>query len=477
MLEMCSENNCDCGYISKNKSVKYDEDKLAACFDFNPFCGIIHSCSIPFPFTLSWLCNYNLYYKEIFNIMPHARISMRYFFWITAFLVITGNAYVIISSVVKTSCFKQAWPSVSLQCNHIVILNIAVADFMMGIYLITISILNIVKFGSSNYNRREWIGSLGCSIVGSLALISSEASCFLMVILTAFRLYHVYQPLSSMTASSWSWKVCIFMSWSVAVFLGIFPMLETNSEYFVSDYTVKTLSGNFEILRKADIDHIACSLVGLDRSNFSNHEFISELEYINKHFSRNATQDHFNSCLKSYPTDQDFIDHQNIMEMVTSYYFIEPPKGKIGFYSAVDTCLPRFFSDPSNPGWEYSIAIITLNLTCFIFIAVSYILIYIRSTKKRPINAASTIDLQKQEAKMQKRIARIIITDFACWVPICIMAFVTFSKLSDFSVLFSEIASGFLLPINSALNPFLYSVSLSELFKRLRCQPLKKCRN
>ena len=71
---------------------------------------------------------------------------MRYFFWIIAVLVITGNAYVIISGVVKTSCFKQAWPSVSLQCNHIVILNIAVADFMMGIYLITISIINAVKF-------------------------------------------------------------------------------------------------------------------------------------------------------------------------------------------------------------------------------------------------------------------------------------------------------------------------------------------
>ena len=146
---------------------------------------------------------------------PHTTyitILLRYFFCITAFLVIAGNGYVVISSVVKTSCFKQAWPSVSLQCNHIVILNIAVADFMMGIYLITILILNAVKFGSNNYNNMEWNGSLGCSIVGSLALISSEASCFLMVILTSFRLYHVYRPLSSMTATGWSWKVCIFVS-------------------------------------------------------------------------------------------------------------------------------------------------------------------------------------------------------------------------------------------------------------------------
>ena len=57
---------------------------------------------------------------------------------------------------------------------------------------------------------------------------------FLMVILTSFRLYHVHRPLSSMTVSSWSRKVCIFISWFVAVFLGVFPMMEIALEYFVS---------------------------------------------------------------------------------------------------------------------------------------------------------------------------------------------------------------------------------------------------
>ena len=391
-------------------------------------------------------------------------------------MVITGNAYVIISSVVKTSCFKQAWPSVSLQCNHITILNIAVADFMMGIYLITISILNVVKFRSNNYISIEWVGSLGCSIIGSLALISSEASCFLMVTLTSFRLYYVYRPLSSITASCWRWKVCIFMSWFVAVFLGVFPMWKIASEFYSSGFTVKTSSGVTALLDKHSIEQITCSLVSLHRSNYSNHEFISELEYLNKHFLRNAAQDQIKYCFTSYPTYQDFKDHRDIMKLVTSYLFNQAPKGKIGFYSFSDTCLPRFFTGPSHPGSKYSIAIITLNLTCFIFIAVSYILIYIRSTKKRPVNATSTVDLQKREAKMQKQIAVIIITDFACWVPICIMAFVAFSELHN-SFVFYEIAAGLLLPINSALNPFLYSVSLSKLFKRLRCRPLKKCRN
>ena len=139
--------------------------------------------------------------------------------------------------------------------------------------------------------------------------------------------------------------------------------------------------------------------------------------------------------------------------------------------------LPRPVGYSRTPGWEYSTAIITLNFTCFVFVAVSYILIYIRSTKKRPINAESinTIDLQKREAEMQKRIARIIITDFACWVPIGVLAFLAILSIDSFdcAALVNAVA-GFLLPINSALNPFLYSVSLSKLFKKLRCQVLKK---
>ena len=264
----------------------------------------------------------------------------------------------------------------------------------------------------------------------------------------------------------------------MAVFLGVFPILKTNSEYFIYGYTVKDLSGFTVWASKTDIDYIACSLVRLDRSNYSNHEFVSELEYINKHLSRNATQDQFNSCLESYPTYQDFKYHRDFIKQNISFFFINPPIGKLGYYSLTDMCLPRHFAYSWTPGWEYSIAIITLNLICFVFIAVSYILIYIRSTKKRPINAASTIDLRKREAEMQKRIARIIITDFACWVPICIMAFVTFSSKYCFGfVEFVDTVAGFLLPINSALNPFLYSISLSKLFKRFRCQVLKKCRN
>ena len=303
---------------------------------------------------------------------------MRFPYWFLGFIVIVGNAYVIIRRFVRTSCFKKTWPSALLHCNHIVILNIAVADFTMGIYLITISIVHAIKY-SEEFRR-----SNGCHILQCLTLVSSEASCFLMVTLTAFRLLHVYRPLSSITASTWSWKVCIVISWLVAVLLGIF--------------SPRGLSHDYE----------ECPF------NVSN-----------------------------------------------------------------DLCLPRFFVRPLYSGWEYSVALITLNLTCFCFIVVGYILIYIHSTKQRPINAESRrrAHVQKREAVMQKQIAGVIITDCACWVPICIMAYAITGGWKPNTAIIHEVTAGFLLSINSALNPFLFSVDFSKLLKRLRCRPIKRCRN
>ena len=55
---------------------------------------------------------------------------------------------------------------------------------------------------------------------------------------------------------------------------------------------------------------------------------------------------------------------------------------------------------------------------------------------------------------MQKRIARIIIMDLACWMPVCIMAILITSGLYDPDgvLLYDSVAR--LLPINSALNSF-----------------------
>ena len=75
---------------------------------------------------------------------------------------------------------------------------------------------------------------------------------------------------------------------------------------------------------------------------------------------------------------------------------------------------------------------------------------------------------------MHKKIYRLMATDFCCWIPITIMVFINFSgtPVSDIAYVISAIV---LLPINSALNPILYSDIIDKLMLML-CNRGKKSR-
>lgn len=62
---------------------------------------------------------------------------------------------------------------------------------------------------------------------------------------------------------------------------------------------------------------------------------------------------------------------------------------------------------------------------------------------------------------------RLILTDFCCWIPICILAFCRLGGV-DINDTAYAVAAIVLLPINSALNPLLYS-DLPETLARKCC--------
>ncbi|CAK8686056.1 unnamed protein product [Clavelina lepadiformis] len=143
------------------------------------------------------------------------------------------------------------------------------------------------------------------------------------------------------------------------------------------------------------------------------------------------------------------------------------PRGEFGYYGTTSVCMPRLYVNRCDSFWIYSIVMITFNFLSFFFVFSGFTLIAWK-LKKRPIQSNN---VKKQNAKMNQRIARIIVSDFLCWVPICIMAYVSVSgvKLPDGVEIFT---AGVLLPINSAFNPILYSpyieTKVEYLWKRIR---------
>ena len=119
--------------------------------------------------------------------------------------------------------------------------------------------------------------------------------------------------------------------------------------------------------------------------------------------------------------------------------------------------------------WENIVAIITVNFASLLFIAIGYVLIYVRSSKLQLKNR----NRKKNQTtkKVQKRITRIIFSDFLCCIPICIMAYV---KLSGYYADYIAyiVSVGLLLPINSAINSLLYLSFLDKLANI--CQRISK---
>lgn len=59
--------------------------------------------------------------------------------------------------------------------------------------------------------------------------------------------------------------------------------------------------------------------------------------------------------------------------------------------------------------------------------------------------------------KLARKMTLIVATDFLCWVPIGIMGFMALAGYSTPGQVYAWTVV-FILPVNSALNPFLYTI-------------------
>ena len=337
-------------------------------------------------------------------------------FWIMGFVVVIGNIYVILTSI---GFLKQKQSLDIISFHQVIILNISIADFIMGTYLLTIASYDASFSGFYGRVDREWRSSLSCSIIGSLAVFSSETSCFLMVVLTAFRLRNVTNALESMSFSLRPWQFLVAIAWFISMIISIVPLLNLTSQYFLHSFSYSSPFSS-GVWYSTKLTQFVCRFAALSNTaiKFSGNEFQSVKNYVNNNLSS---------------------------EMSVKFF---------GYYGETSVCMPRFYVAYGESSWEYTISIITLNFLSFLFIAVSYFIIY----KYFSASSANSKSINKNEeaTRMQKRIACIIATDFCCWIPICIMAYVKLlgAELSDIAY---QISAVLLLPINSAMNAFLFS--------------------
>lgn len=135
------------------------------------------------------------------------------------------------------------------------------------------------------------------------------------------------------------------------------------------------------------------------------------------------------------------------------------------FYGSNGVCLSLHIHDPYDKGWEYSAAMfVFVNTIALVFICYAYCRM-IREIRASTIACRSTRQSQDRD-KVAQRFGVIILTDCLCWVPVICVKLAALSGLPISEALYAWLAI-LVLPINSALNPILYTLTTTVFIKQV----------
>ncbi|KAK7106060.1 hypothetical protein V1264_017360 [Littorina saxatilis] len=127
------------------------------------------------------------------------------------------------------------------------------------------------------------------------------------------------------------------------------------------------------------------------------------------------------------------------------------------FYGQSGICIPLPITRKTFKGRDYSFGvIIVFNFILFVFIAAGQSVIYL-SVRSNLLTTDRT--KKSRDATIARRLLTVAVSDFACWFPIGVLGLLASAGVPIPGEVNVAVAI-FVLPLNSALNPFLYTFNM-----------------
>lgn len=168
--------------------------------------------------------------------------------WMVALLALSGNITVILVIV-----FGKA----KMDNTRFLVLNLAIADLCLGIYLLILCILDVATRGEFSVVALDWQYSVGAKVAGFLAVFSTEMSFYTLMLITVERYVTIHYSYDLRTRfTPRRLKIFAVIGWILAFFLAIFPALEV-----LSSYTKYVLALPFDISEIHDKAYVGFLLI------------------------------------------------------------------------------------------------------------------------------------------------------------------------------------------------------------------------
>jgi hypothetical protein len=107
----------------------------------------------------------------------------------------------------------------------IFVLNMSVADCLMGVYMLIVGTADLMYRGSYIWNDYSWRNGSMCEVAGFLSTLASEASCIFITLITVDRLLAIKFPFGRIRFTKCSIAICSVITWLVSLVLAAIPLL------------------------------------------------------------------------------------------------------------------------------------------------------------------------------------------------------------------------------------------------------------
>ena len=143
-----------------------------------------------------------------------SRNVLKVFLWVLGLMAFLCNMFVLI--------YRR---SEKMTVYSFSVMNLAVADFFMGLYMVTLASVDAYYRGVYIEFADVWTNSWICQFLGFINTFSSETSVFTLCLISADRFYKIVFPLQSVNFGMKQAKMVMAFIWSLGLFLAALPLM------------------------------------------------------------------------------------------------------------------------------------------------------------------------------------------------------------------------------------------------------------
>ncbi|KAL5263554.1 hypothetical protein ACHWQZ_G008804 [Mnemiopsis leidyi] len=306
---------------------------------------------------------------------------------------------------------------------------ISLGDLMMGVYILGVVTADQI-LGCKELI--QWRVSTTCSILGVLNAMSAQVSTTAMTVLSFYRMVVVVRrrPATINKPKRTIFLITVISALIIVVSstFALYPILGDQDYFIYGLYYGENMPLFTGSVNK-----------------------VKHIKVLEKYYGRLRKAVSWES-IESLVRDMFTADYGGITPRVVANYGVS------------NVCLFKYFVTPMEDHKKFVISYLAYFVLCFIAITVNYVVIAAVYKTSSTRSAGNRTD--DNNTKLQKKIAFMILTDFLCWGPFLIYAFLHYFEIVDANKTYATF-SLVILPVNSVCNPIIYDDVWKKAFDKL----------